>query len=371
MIVEPSAKINRNPSDLRQSLGRKKAAETVSGRRFCWLAAVLAIALCQSSSAQQTNNSSNLRKKDAADQKEQPLIALGRIDDNRIVESSGVVSARPDPDGKPSNAIWTFNDSGGAPILFRVGVKGKTQATLRLNAVTNRDWETMCNFSVEQKRFLAIGDVGDNSFNRKSYQIYVCEEPIVKPKKLKKKKKRKIRDLETEVRTIDFKYEDGNHNCEAMSYNAEDNTFWFVEKVYVDDKRTTAPGFYVLPDPASVKSDPNKEGETKDKENIARRVGDFPVRNVTGMAFSPNGQRLVIRSYFGAWLYEKQVGEKQKGKTWLETITQTKPKMLALPLQSQGEAICFSPDSESLWVTSEMKNSIIWQVSLDQKSEKE
>ncbi len=367
MIVEPSAKINRNPSDLRHSRSSNPAFEGALRLRFCWLAVVFAIALCQSSSAQETGNSNKVPKKDATDQKEEPLIALGRIEDDRIVESSGVVTARPDPEGNPSNAIWTFNDSGGEPILFRVSVKGKTQATLRLNEATNRDWETMCSFTIEQKRFLAVGDVGDNSFNRKSCQIYVCEEPAVKLKKSKKKKKkRKIRDLEAEVSTIDFKYEDGTHNCEAMSYNAEDNTFWFVEKVYVDDKRKTAPGFYVLPNPLAVKSDQKKDQEKKDQENIARRVGDFPVRNVTGMAFSPDGQRLVIRSYFAAWMFEKP-----EGKTWLETIDQTKPKTLALPLQSQGEAICFSPDSNSLLVTSEMKNAIIWQVSLDQKSEKE
>ncbi len=290
----------------------------------------LAALPCQFSSAQQSDDPNNLSKKSARERKE-PLIALGRFGDKRIVESSGVATARPNADGNAANAIWTCNDSGGDSILYRVNVKGHTEATLRLKEATNRDWETMCGFSIDQKRFLAVGDVGDNSFNRKSCQIYIVEEPVIKPKKAKRQKKARILDLDSKVFTLEFQYADGAHNCEAMSYNAEDDTFWFVEKVYVDDKRTTAPGFYVLPNPMVA--------------DASEKKGD-------------RGNR--------AWLFEKL-----ESKTWLETINEIKPTALSLPLQSQGEAICFSTDSESLLVTSEMKNAIIWQVSLDQKSKKE
>ena len=235
---------------------------------------------------------------------------------------------------------------------------GRTQATFQLIGASNRDWESMCGFAIGEDRFLAVGEVGDNALRHGVYKIYVVAEPVVQPL-YSKKGKLKVRKLKAKVRTIEFKYDDGPHNCEAISYNSDDDTFWFVEKVYIDDTRKTPPGIYVLPNPmAAVEDDAKKKKKPK---NVAKRIADFPVRNVTGMAFSPDNQRLVIRNYFGAWLYEKA-----GGKTWQETVTESKAKTLSVPLQSQGEAICFSADGQSLLVTSEFKNAIIWQVSLDQ-----
>ncbi|QEG21265.1 hypothetical protein MFFC18_11200 [Mariniblastus fucicola] len=320
----------------------------------------LAFALCQSSSAQEPDNSTKVQEK-AASSKKKKMVVLGRFEDQRINESSGVTVARPDDSGNASNAIWTFNDSGGSPVLFQVSTKGQTQATLEVLDAKNRDWEAMCGFSMNDQPFLAVGNVGDNQFKQKKYQLYVVAEPLFKPE-FSSKGKLKEQQLKASSATIEFKYEDGSHNCEAMSYNADDDTFWFIEKVYIDDKRKTQPGIYTLANPLTAEA---KAKQTKPK-NIARRVADFPIRNVTGMAFSPNNKRLIVRNYFGAWLFEK--GE---GKTWLQTVTETKPTVLSVPLQSQGEAICFAADSEAAILTSELKGAIIWKVALDQNARKD
>ena len=295
-----------------------------------------------------------------------PFLSLGSFKDKRITESSGVVTAQADPDGAASNAIWTLNDSGGAAMLFRVGFKGQTQATLILNGCKNRDWESMCRVVVDGKNHLAVGEVGDNLKKNLSCKIYVVPEPDVKPK-FDSAGKLRVQEFESKFKTITFTYRDGPKNCEAMSYNTEDKSYWFVEKVYVDDSRKKPPGIYVLPDPLAAKSKPgeDKPGIVKPK-NVAKRVASFSVRNVTGMAFSPDNQRLVIRNYFGAWLYEKA-----DGKTWVETVNKTKAKVITLPLQSQGEAICFTADSKSLLLTSEFANAIIWQVRVENPKDKE
>lgn len=328
---------------------------------------VLTSILCQCSSAQESANSTKATKVQKKDyRKPKRFVARGRFEDGKIAESSGVTHARPAADGTVANAIWTLNDSGNEATLYRVsikddGTKGHTEATLKLKGTANRDWEAMCGFSIGENRFLAVGDVGDNLFRQKGYKIYVVPEPILK-QKVSKKGKVKVNELKSLPFTIEFKYEDGPHNCEAMSYNSDDKEYWFVEKVYVDDKRKTAPGIYVLPDPGIVAGESGKGKPA----GVAKRLADFPVRNVTGMAFSPDNQQLVIRSYFGAWLYEKA-----DGKTWRETVNETKAKPIRLPLQTQGEAICFSADGQSLLVTSEFKNAIIWQVNLDQNASKE
>jgi hypothetical protein len=324
--------------------------------------------------------------------RQKPLVALGTIRDSKIVESSGLALAQSSSEsspesssqGKPSSAFWTFNDSGGKPELYRVGFSGETEAVLRLENARNKDWEAMCQFQVEGRSLLAVGDVGDNSFNRKSYQIYVVVEPSVKIRD--DEKRTKPEKLKANSGVIDFEYEDGFHNCEAMSFNSEDQSFWFVEKVYLDDRRKQDPGIYVLskaldslvPKEANKggggKEDSEKKGSEKGRDAedapqqklVARRIAGLPMKNVTGMAFSNDNRRLVIRSYFSACLFQRA-----DDKTWAETVQQTKPSQLAMPLQSQGEAICFSEDGKSVLVTSEMQSSTIWQVRIDQSSETE
>jgi len=364
MIVDHLPKINVIRPD---STNQHRFRSPLKALGKLGLIVVLTGILCQCSSAQESANSTKATKVQKKEpRKPKRFVARGRFEDGKITESSGVTPARPAADGTVSNAIWTLNDSGNEATLYRVSIKdddtkGHTEATVKLKGTVNRDWETMCGFAIGEDRFLAIGDVGDNLFRHKTYKIYVVPEPILK-QKLSKKGKVKVNELKSKPFTIEFEYEDGPHNCEAMSYNSDDKEYWFVEKVYVDDKRKTAPGIYVLPDPGIAVEESGKEKPI----GVAKRVAEFPIRNVTGMAFSPNNQQLVIRSYFGAWLYEKVVG-----KTWQETVNETKGKPIRLPLQTQGEAICFSADGQSLLVTSEFKNAIVWQVNLDQNAGKE
>ena len=356
MIVQQTRKINRKkPRFVRLSSNLPSAMAAV-GTALCFL--LWMGPFCQTSSAQETKKSTKSREKLRDSRKR--FTPLGRFEDKRITESSGVAVAGVGQEGKNPGAVWTFNDSGGSAMLFRVGFKGQTQATLAFKNKTNRDWETMCQFMLDGKSYLVVGDVGDNLRRRKSCQIHIVAEPDVKAK-FDADGKLVVQDLKSEVQTYGFTYEDGPHNCEAMAYDVETHRFWFVEKVYVDDRRKEAPGIYTLQDPRTVSpSTPNAI-----PKHVAKRVADFPVRNVTGMAFSPDNQRLVIRDYFGAWLFERA-----KGKTWLETIKETKPNTLPLPLQSQGEAICFTADSQSLLVTSEFAKSILWKVQISDESVK-
>ena len=353
MIIDHLCKINRNRPKWRNP-------------RLHPLGLILCVlfvlgTVCQSSSAQESASSTKASKvQQKVTSQAKRYEKVGSFEDRRINESSGVASARPAADGSASDAFWTFNDSGGDPVLFRVSYEGKTEAELRLKGAKNRDWESMCGITVGEDAYLAVGDIGDNARKKKSYQIYVIAEPAVVPK-LSDKGKLKAQKLGTNASTIEFAYDDGSHNCEAMSYNTDDESFWFIEKVYVDDQRKSPPGIYVL-------SDAKFTGQAKKKnhKNVANRIADFPVRNVTGMAFSPDNQRLVVRNYFGAWLFDKA-----DGKTWQETVAETKPKTFSLPLQSQGESICFGADSRTLLITSEFKNAFIWKINLDQNVSKE
>ena len=285
------------------------------------------------------------------------LVSLGTMKDKSISESSGLAYANV---AAYDGAFWTVNDSGHPPIVFLVGDNGKTKSQIKLQNARNIDWEAMCRFEYQGRSHLAIADVGDNSFNRKSYQLVCFPEPE-KPKS----------EVKVEPLVFDFKYEDKSLNCEAVCFEPETQSFWLVEKVYVDAAKADVPGIYTLkladlkprtsPD-ANDEDEENPDGATKELP-VARRIAKLPARNITGMSFSPDGTKLVVRTYFTAMLFTKPAG-----KSWEEVMQDAKPIMLPIPIQSQGEAICFTDDSRSLIVTSEQVRSTIWKIVLNDEN---
>lgn len=265
----------------------------------------------------------------------EPLIRLGIIASQRITESSGLTLS-----SHVKDAFWTHNDSGNPPEVYLLSFTGKLLATVPLNGASNIDWEAMCPATVDDKSYLVIGDVGDNQLKRQGYCLYIFPEPNPgagnEPK--------------TTPAKLEFKYPDGPRNCEAISFDVSTGDIWLIEKRYVDDKREGQPGVYLLP----------LQTTSTTNTLVAKRIGDFPIRNVTDMAFSPDGNTLIIRNYLSAHLYVRS-----PDKSWRETITTEKPKLIALPIQRQGEAIGFTADSKSVIVTSEVKSQPIWQIDLE------
>lgn len=255
-----------------------------------------------------------------------------------IPESSGLASSFRSP-----GHYWTHNDSGHRASLFCISVAGEIVGELSLREAKNRDWEAMTSVVIDSIPYLIVGDVGDNGLNRKSCQLYILPEPAVNS----------IGNNDNsnfDARRVEFTYPDGPRNCEAMGVDPITHDIWLIEKIYLDGNQTRPPGVYSLEFPETTDQAPK----------VADRIGDFPIRNVTGMAFSPDGNRLIVRTYLNAQLYHRQ-----NDKTWRETLATEKPIAVPLPLQRQGEAICFTPDSNFLVITSELKRQPVWQINLN------
>jgi len=279
------------------------------------------------------------------------LISLGINNNLQVSESSGLAYSR-----IIENSIWTVNDSGHANDLLLLKTDGTLQAKITIDGGTNVDWEAMAGFKVDGQPYLVVADVGDNLNRRKTYQLYLLREPDLSAD-LKPETDLPI-EKTVNASTIQFTYEDGPKNCEAIGVDVAGKQIWLVEKVYFDAAQKTPPGIYTLPLSLSP-------AEVDDKKTlIAKRIADFPPRNVTGMDFSMDGKRLIIRNYVNAHLYTRDGNE-----TWENVVAKKKPATIVLPLQRQGEAICFSPDSESVIVTSELLRQPIWKVNLSQPAE--
>ncbi len=124
----------------------------------------------------------------------------------KVNESSGVILYQ--------DCIWTFNDSGGEPELYKTDKKtGKVIKTVRIINGTNHDWEDI----TQDDEYIYVGDFGNNRGNRKNLAIYkILKKDIGKGEKV---------DVNAEI--ISFSYNDqqsfemkrqkNNFDCEAIT----------------------------------------------------------------------------------------------------------------------------------------------------------
>jgi len=306
-------------------------------------ALLLGIAWCRFSESQTVNRELGKQVEEAED--DPMLTALGTNANDEVPESSGLAAST-----HIENAIWTINDSGHPCNLFLLKTSGELIGRVQLRNAKNLDWEAMAQFEFNDVSYLAVADVGDNGRRRTACQIYLLREPKLEIDDKAEPDKRampiqKVVDSEK----LEFTYPGGPRDCEALAVDVLAKQIWLTEKVFYNAPRSEIPGIFVLPLDFAQRKQPL----------VARRIADFPIRSVTGMAFSADGKRLIIRNYLNAHLYSRAGDE-----SWESVVSKTRPQTVVLPLQRQGEAICFTPDSKSILLTSEVKRQPIWQVSL-------
>ncbi|MFD4023887.1 WD40 repeat domain-containing protein [Streptomyces sp. NPDC058576] len=227
------------------------------------------------------------------------------IEDPRITESSGLAASRAHP-----GVYWTHNDSDDGPYVFAVDSRtGKTLATITLRGVGQpRDVEGI---SVGPDGDLYVGDIGDNLDGSWDHVwIYRFPEP------------KTLRDATVNAVQYDVKYADGARNAEALMVHPK------TGRVYIASKNEDGGGLYE--GPAKL---------TAGSTNVFRRVGEVPW--VTDGAFSPDGKRLVLRSYFSARAYA--FGNGRLGED----------KSVAAPFQRQAESVTYTADGSALMFGSE------------------
>lgn len=277
-----------------------------------------------------------------AQQETDILEKLCVVQDEQISENSGIVLSELNED-----TIWTHNDSGHAPKLFLISqTSGKTLATVQLAESKNIDWEDISRFQAADKNYIVVADVGDNLKRRETYQLLSFREPELSELDHDSPT---VADFQIDNWTkIQFKYEDGSHNCEAVSVDFANRQVILLEKVYVEHRNV--PGVYILDLPKTL----------GDEILTARRVAEVPMKNITAMGLSPDGKRIISRTYLQGFLFERE-----ESQTWEQAFQDNAPQTLALPIQRQGEGVCFSADGRSILCSSEFTKSPIWKVQLE------
>ncbi len=229
--------------------------------------------------------------------------------DQRLAESSALVASARFP-----GLLWTVADSGNPAELYGVRA-GRLVAVARVAGAHNVDWEALAPGPHDT---LWIGDIGDNARRRDIVTLYEVAEPAPRGQS------------SVAARVHRLRYPDGPHDAEALLVHPR------TGRVLVVTKDLFGAGVYAAP--------PLRAGRTA----TLRRVADAPPL-VTDGAWSPDGRRLVLRTYTSAGLSD---------------APGTVSTPVALPAQPQGEAVTWEPDGTALIVGSEGRDSTVWLVPL-------
>jgi hypothetical protein len=267
-----------------------------------------------------------------------PGTVLFTFRDDRVTESSGLCfSSRSD------DVLFTHNDSGDSARIFAVNRRGETLATLTVPEAKNLDWEDIARGPDDAgASCLYVGDIGDNEAKRPTITVYRVPEPEVDPALTG------VTAQTAPAERFELKYADGSRDAEALMVHPR------TRRLFVVSKALQWSHLYAAPVPL-------KAGEVNTLTKVATiRFAMLPgtansLREqalrllATGGDISPDGQRVVVRTYTDA--YEWTIAGND-----VAAAVRNPPLHVPLPAARQGEAIAYSRDGLSLITTSEGKN---------------
>lgn len=191
------------------------------------------------------------------------------IRDARIGEASGLAPSLDHP-----GVLWTHNDSNNPPLLYAIRTDGSTAAAIRLEGVTNRDWEAIAGYrDTAGRSMLAVGDIGDNAAVRSRIEVAILPEPALRDAVLRP------------ARTLSLRYPAGPSNAETLLVDQ------VARRMYVVTKGLGSTVFEVPPEVwPGVNGVPSRDAAT------LIRVGVVPLILVTDGVVAPDGH-VLLRTY--------------------------------------------------------------------------
>ena len=275
---------------------------------------------------------------------------MGNLADKTLTETSGMVFSL-----RNENLLWAINDGGNPPIIHAVGLDGSNRGQVHLLNAKNRDWEDLAAFQIDDESYLLIADCGDNNRIQKSSFLYAVVEPQVGKTEF-------LDGLSVQWKwQIEFSYIDGPRDCEGVAVDTNS------QQILLLTKRTDPPVIYTLPlvppntktilsaqPVATINGIPVPSPEELKEDPLYGRFRSQP----TAMDISPDGKTIAILTYRQPYLYDRY-----KNESWAKVFNRP-PKALFMPHMRQAEAMCFSSDGTSLFVTSEKRPAPLYRLDI-------
>lgn len=267
---------------------------------------------------------------------------VGTIASSEISESSGLAAS-----GCNKNTFWTHNDSGDDAFIYAFNSAGEKLGTWRVAGAKNDDWEDIAAYkNADGVCYLYIGDIGNNTRDRREMTIYKIKEPLISGT-AGGGSNRKNPLLTKSAEAVRFEYPDVRRDAESLLVHPQTGDIYILSKSV-----SGASAVYKL---AAQKTDADN---TNEPEKIADlRVPAMPDGFLTGAAISPDGKRVAVCDYFSG--YEIVLPENAEN---FDEIWKQKPVKIELGARTQGESIAYSSNGKSIFATSEKRNSPIIKV---------
>jgi len=266
-------------------------------------------------------------------------VEAGRMAEPHNLEQSGLAVSRRTP-----GLLWTHNDSGGVPVLFALNTDGSLRGSIQLAGVTNRDWEEVAAFELDGRAWLMAAEIGDNYAKHPQSMLHVVAEPDAAQLDPAKPLS------QAPDYTINFVYEDGPRDCEALAVDTQERV------VYLLSKRDLPTRLYRLPLAAAPTGQPAVAkfvGNAWDfpQPDGVQRLSPLPAVGLSGwptaMNFLPDGSGVLVLTYGGLYLFPRAPGE-----PWATALTH-EPRLLPGFLLPQAESIAVTPDGSEIYLCSE------------------
>jgi hypothetical protein len=245
-----------------------------------------------------------------------------------LIEISGIVFSR-----QNDGVIWVHNDSGDGPVIYAINLDGELLGKITLSGINAIDWEDISIGEHNGNPSIFIGDFGDNSESRIDYKIYIVPEPVISSDS-------SFTDYsESNFETVNFTYEDGKSNCEALAISPQ-NEIYLIQKHF-----SRYADLYKIETPDTGSN------------NVATLVGSFDLveaDQVTGMDICSHGKSVVISSYDIINVFTL------KDSTDFDTIVDEEMISFYSHTLQQLEAIAFQPVSEDIYFISEGSNETLY-----------
>lgn len=256
---------------------------------------------------------------------------VGTIEATDLNGPSGMVASRANP-----GVLYAMRDLDlGRPVVFALTAAGKALATYSLTGVTTNDWEDISvGAGPGAGSYIYVGDIGDDAADRAQIQIYRFSEPAVSTTQAV---------AATAINTwqvLRLTYPDGAHNAETLMVDPTTGDMLIITKDNAGNS-----GVY-----RATGNTPADTPTALEKVATIQIAATGRGAQVTAGDISPNGDRVLLRTYTGILLWPRAA-------TWAATFTAA-PRMLAQPTEPQSEGLTFSADGRAWLSTGEQARAI-------------
>jgi len=255
----------------------------------------------------------------------------------KLLEASGVTRDPRDPD-----LFWAHNDSGNPAELIAIDGTGRLLAIVPLEEAPNRDFEDIAVGPCPSGACLYMGDIGDNLALHSSVRVHRLPLPDLPgqaetPPAVEAPMIPALRP-DTSWHLV---YPAGPRDAESLAIDAVRG-----ELIVVTKGRENVVELYALP-LGELRGGPGSPDTLRRVGRLPLPIGSGTSQLITAGDVSPDGSRLVVRSY--TTLYEFA----WPGAATFDTLAVPAASSLLSALEAQGEGVAWDESGETLLLVSE------------------